>query len=227
MAASFVRHTVDSKSNEFKTKLNPEEQKIIKTCAIIAIPVTVKIPFYYFYKHDVGDEAILDVLRYNSVICSSNNLSRELEGEKIPNLQVFSVRYSEKFNPPSREIFQPSNTHRVNLPSKELIIDPRGDNAFRYIYHLQNGYINVSYLSGKYHTIIDFDTWERRNSELINKYCDITKLNRDQIIIKSEGRDTYVLPGLCINFMLDIAPKYGNLMKKMFDIFVKLPATAR
>jgi hypothetical protein len=186
-------------ASRFKSSIDIDEKKFIKTVIESSTKTEIPpiIPVNYVFTFGTDVPSYIDVLRYDEKICAANNLSKVLIGKIIKDLQCYCVKC---FNYGNR-----------------MVIDPNGDTIFGYVFNLNNMLINVSHLCKKYY--IDFDRWEESNEKIIKKYCDIMGLDKTQIIVKYDRSDTYVIPGLCINFMCDVKPVYGELLKIMVNMF--------
>jgi hypothetical protein len=201
---SNVTHTVSYDENRFKFSLKETETKMVKDLVKVKIsPLKIPITHVFGPQEQVF---ILNILKYDSTLCEVNNLSPTLIGQKVEHLLTFSAKYSTKM------------VDLVTHSQRECFPDPESENVFGYIFDSRTGYINITHLAGKYN--LNFNRWEINNPDLIEKYCEITGLAHTEIILT--GLNTYVLPGLCINFIQHVKPEFGNLMKTMSNVFVGL-----
>jgi hypothetical protein len=193
--------------SDFKDTLSTENQNALKSLIVNIVPIPITIHFNFKQKWTTKEAVALEVadVQYDSFLCHVNHLEKKLIGTKIPDLLVVTASFSEKFHP---------------IYGKEFILDKKGDRTFQYFVHERTTHINITHLSALYAQLIDYPTWGRLNIELIEKYCEATKLTRDQLII--QGADTYIVSGLAINFMTDSAPSYGKLLKQLVNGFSRM-----
>lgn len=190
----------------FITQLNPAQKEMVDELnKVKAHPL--KIPARYVFPR-YEEPFLIDALKYDQAICEANNLDLALIGRQVEHLWVFSVKYSTKIV-----------ENLVGDKITKCTVDAKGDDVFGYIFDTRNGYINMSHLEEKYN--LNLAEWEAHNTAIINLYGKTLGFKYEELVIR--GVYTYILPGLCTNFMDDVKPEYGKLLKTMSNLLVGLP----
>jgi hypothetical protein len=202
-----TEYAVDYKEDRFRFSLSDTEKERIRANSKVEL-ILLRIPStYIFPPHEPAFG--LSVLTYNELLCNNNNnISPTLVGQEVEHLAIFSVKYDTKI--------KSKMVDDVLRASTECVPSPDGEHTFGYIFDKRNAFINVSHLAAKYD--LDFNRWRRNNVLLIQEYYQTTGMKDTELIL--EGPNTYVLPGLCTNFMLEVVPSFGNLMKIMSNVFM-------
>lgn len=202
-----MTHSTTFDQIKFKSQLDQKEKETVKNLGEFKLS-SLRIPPTYIFPRPVQG-FMVGVLKYDSSICEANTLDVSLIGTEIEHLLVCVMKYSPT-------VIDTSNQFELcNVP------DPKSEKVFGYIFDRRNTYINMSHLEEKYSLI--FEEWEYYNKALILKYSEASGLKSSELILR--GADTYVLPGLCINFICAVMPEYGLLMKAMSNIVTSIPAT--
>jgi hypothetical protein len=200
-AKTVDNNVVTYDKSRFKLCCDTKQKETLKDLVKTKV-IPLRIPTSYVFSR--GEEAFfIDNLLYDQKMCETHCLDPSLIGQKVEHLRAFSVEYTVKAS---------------SLPGLEFkyVPDAKGKNIFGYVFDLRNGYINVTHLTKKYN--LNFYQWLISNPDLIEKYCEATGLNQSELILV--GVNTYILPGLCINFMSAVKPGFGDLMELMSNLLL-------